>query len=102
MNICRGGFNASNKIVRRIHDGMKFIAIVHFAVLGHDFSIFIPSCFCLISSRRVFLTMTGFSIHKRCILNHTLFNFQTFQVKLSLKLLPDHCINARFGHALPK
>ena len=52
--------------------------------------------------RRVFLTMTRFSIYKRCILDHTLFNFETFQVKLSLKLLSNQCINARFGHALPK
>ena len=68
MNICRGGFNTPNKIVRCINDGVKFIAIVYFPIFGHDFPIFIPLRFCQVSSRRVFFTMTRFSINKRCIL----------------------------------
>lgn len=71
MNICRGGFNTPNKIVRCINDGVKFIAIVYFPILGHDFTIFIPLRFCPVPSRRVFFTMTRFSINKRCILIHS-------------------------------
>jgi hypothetical protein len=55
--------------MRCIYDGMMYIAIVHFAILRHDISILILSCFYLPSSRRVYLTMIRFSTHKFCILN---------------------------------